>query len=227
MSSIAAHPDDALLGWMLRPTRVVTAGFVLTAAVLLAQTASQLIDFRIFDLRLAVLDSDHHGSVFGVASILAEVFAGGAIGLRAISTRRPAWLLVATLVGAIAVPRALMRYIPAFGRHDVPILIAPVALVFALLCVLTLRDPRRVRFAVWAALVLLACSFGLHMVGPQADAVGTTYLEAHAWSYQVTGMLKHGGELAGWMLLATGMVAGSLALRIGRKPRRHLFAAVL
>ena len=57
-----------------------------------------------------------------------------------------------------------------------------------------------------ASLVLLACSFALHAVGPQADAAGNTaYLAEHTWAYQLTGMLKHGAELAGWMLLATGM----------------------
>ena len=66
-------------------TVVMTAGILLTAAVLFAQTASQLIDFRFFDLRLRVLDSDHHASVFGALSILAEAVAAAAIGLRAVS----------------------------------------------------------------------------------------------------------------------------------------------
>ena len=63
----------------------MTAGLLLTAAVVFAQTASQWIDFHFFDLRLRVLDSDHHGSVFGALSILAEAVAAAAIGLRAVS----------------------------------------------------------------------------------------------------------------------------------------------
>ena len=46
-------------------TQVITVGLALTAVVVFAQTASQWIDYRFFDLRLTVLDSDHHGSVFG------------------------------------------------------------------------------------------------------------------------------------------------------------------
>ena len=102
----------------------------MTAAVVSAQTASQLIDFRLLDLRLGVLDSDHHASVFGAISILAQAVAAAAIGLRAISMPRPALLLVAALVGAATVPRALCaRYEPVFERYDVPILVAPLTVV--------------------------------------------------------------------------------------------------
>ena len=144
---------------------------------------------------------------------MAEAVAAAAIGLRAVSTRRRPWLLVAALVGVLTIPRALMRYEAVFARYDVPILVVPLTVVFVVLCALTFRDARRVRFMVWGSLVLLACSFALHAVGPQADADGsaTTYVITHTWAYQATGMLKHGAELAGWMLLATAIAAGSLA----------------
>jgi hypothetical protein len=210
---IVAHTRDAPR-WAPRSTQVIKVGLVLTAVAVLAQTASQLIDFRLFDLRAGALDSDHHGSIFGAVSILAQVGAAAAIGLRALSTRRVAWLIVAALVGVLAIPRSLMRYVPGFERYDVPILLAPLTGVFVVVCALTLRDPRRVRFIVWGSLVLLGCSFALHAVGPQADASGFTssaaaYLAEHTWAYQLTGMLKHSAELAGWMLLATGMIAGA------------------
>ena len=202
-------------------TQVLAVGLLLTAAVVLAQMASQWIDFHFFDLRLRALDSGHHLSVFGAASILAQAVAAATIGLRAVSMRRPGWLLVGVPVGVLIIPRALMRYEPVFARYDVPILVVPLTVIFVVLCALTFRDARRVRFMVWGSLVLLACSFALHGVGPQADADGraTTYLITHTWAYQATGMLKHGAELAGWMLLATGIAAGSLASR-GRRPAR-------
>ena len=87
-----------------------------------------------------MLDSDHHASVFGAMSILAQAVAAAAIGLRAVSTRRLALLLVAALVGVLTVPRALMRYVPAFERYDVPILVAPFTVAFVVLCALTFRD---------------------------------------------------------------------------------------
>ena len=53
--------------------------------------------------------------------------------------RRPAGLLVAALVGALTVPRALMRYEPAFKRYDVPIPAGPFAIVSAVVCAATFR----------------------------------------------------------------------------------------
>ena len=200
---------------MSRSTRVLTAGLFLTATLVFAQTASQWIDFHFFDLRLRALDSGHHLSVFGAASILAQAGAAAAIALRARSKPRLAWLLMAAPVGVLIIPRALMRYEAVFARYDVPILVVPLTLVFVVLCALTFSDARRVRFMVWGSLVLLACSFALHAVGPQAGADGTatTYLTTHTWAYQATGMLKHGAELAGWMLLGTGIAGGGVAVQ--------------
>lgn len=199
---------------MPRATEVMTAGLRLTAAVVFAQAASQLIDFHFFHLRLRLLDSDHHASVFGAISILAEAVAASVIGVRAVSARRPTGLLVAALVGVLTLPRALMRYEAAFERYDVPILVVPLTVVFVVLCVSTLRDERPVRLMVWGSLVLLACSFALHAVGPQAGADGSQVsMATGTWAYQLIGMLKHGAELAGWMLLATGMAAASLPPR--------------
>jgi hypothetical protein len=223
VSWIAAHTRDGL-EWRSRSGQVMAAGLLLTATVVFAQMASQWIDFRLFNLRLRVLDSDHHASVFGAMSIVAQAVAAAAIGLRAVSTRRPAFLPVAALVGVLTVPRALMRYEPVFERYDVPILVAPFTVVFVVLCALALRDARRVRFMVWGSLVLLAASFALHAVGPQADSGGgRSYPATHAWAYQVTGMFKHGAELAGWMLLTTGIAAGGLASQGGRHAHRHLY----
>jgi hypothetical protein len=204
---LAADIRDAL---RLIPssTQVATAGLFLTIVVVIAQTAGQLIDYHFFHLKLRMLDSDHHASVFGALSIFAEAGAAITIGLRAVSGRRLPWLLAAAVVGMLTLPRALMRYEAVFERYDVAFLMAPLAVVFVVMCALTFRDPRGVRFLVWGSLVLLACSFALHAFGPQADAAGrTAYLGTYAWVYQGTGMLKHGLELAGWMLLATGMIA--------------------
>lgn len=204
-------PSDTA-GWRSRSTRVIAAGLLLAAAVVFAQTASQWIDFHFFDLRLRFLDSDHHKSVFGAMSILAQAGAALAIGGRAVSTRRLPWLFVAAVVGVLTIPRALMRYEATFARDDVPILVAPLAIVFVAMCVLTFRDARPARFVVWGSLVLLAFSFALHAVGPQAEvAPSQMYLATHTWAYQITGMVRHGAELAGWILLSTGIAAGCLS----------------
>ena len=189
-------------------TTVITAGLLLTAALVSAQTASQLIDFHFFDLGVRMLDSDHHGSVFGVISILAQAAAAAAIGVRAASRRKRDGLVAAALVGVLIVPRALEGRVSAFKQYDVPIVIVPLAIVFVVAFALTLRDARKVRSIVWASLVLLVFSFALHAVGPQADGITRPNVVDYTWAYQLTGMVKHGAELAGWMLLATGMTAG-------------------
>ena len=186
---------------------VLTVGLLITAATVLAQTVSQWIDFRDYYLNIAVLDSNRHGSIFGALSILAQAVAAVAIGLHAASARRIAGLFVAALVGVLVVPRAFLAYVPSFQRYDVPILMAPLTFALVVLCVSTFRDGMLVRLMVWASLALLACSFVLHAVGPQADDVTRQWTAAYTWSFQLTGMLKHGAELAGWMLLATGMAA--------------------
>ena len=45
----------------------------------------------------------------------------------------------------------------------------------------------------------------LHKVGLAADA---STASDYTWPYQITSMVKHGAELAGWMLLATAIAAG-------------------
>ncbi len=155
-----------------------------------------------------MLDSGHHRSVFGVISILAEAAAAVAIGMRAVSRRSLGGILAAVLVGVLTIPRALESHVRAFQRYDVPILVVPLTIVFIVVYALTLRDEPRPRFIIWVSLGLLGCSFALHAIGPQADAVNGPHIADYTWSYQLTGMLKHGAELAGWMLLATGMIAG-------------------
>ena len=150
---VAARTVGAL-GSIPRSTQIMTAGLLLTAAVVFAQAVSQWIDFHYFAMRLRALDSDHHGSLFGSLSLLAEAVAAAAIGLRAIDGRR--WLACRRpRVGVLVVPRRSCVYEPVFARYDVLILVAPLTVIFVALCALTFRDTTRVRFMVWGALVLL------------------------------------------------------------------------
>lgn len=201
------------------PAGAITAGLILTAAAIVAQAASQWIDFRLLHLQLRLLDSDHHASVFGAASIIAQAVAAAALWSRAARTKSRAGLLAATLLGTLTVARALMRYEPLFEHYDVPLSVAPLAVVFVVVCRMTFDDPTPARAVVWASLALLVCSFALHQVGPQADAVRHAVDLTQTWAYQATGMVKHGAELAGWMLLATGLAAGGLATPPRRSAR--------
>lgn len=173
----------------------------------LAQVGCQWIDFAFFHLGARIFDSDHHKSLFGAASLLAQAGAAAAIVLRAAgpSHRRAGGMVAGALVAVLVVVRTFVNY-------DVEILLPPVTALFALICWLASRDPRIVQMTVFASLVLLACSLALHTVGPAADTGGRAIEDT--WTYQLLAMLKHSAELAGWILLATGMLAGSFAARV-------------
>ena len=63
---------------------------------------------------------------------------------------------------------------------------------------LTWRDSGAARAVVWAGLILMVTSLLLHKVGLAADS---STASDYTWAYQITGMVKHGAELAGWMLI--------------------------
>ena len=196
----------------LTPTtvrRVIWIGVLITLATVIAQTASQAIDFGVFDLRLRVLDSNHHRSIFGAASLLAVAAAVAAITARSVwATRRAGWLLLAALVGVLLI----LRIINAYNALALLPLVAVIAL---LLWRLTSNDPACARAIVWGALLLLGFSFGMHAVVPKIDSLSSA---GNTWTFQIESMLKHSAELAGWMLLATGVTAAS---RQGLQPERR------
>jgi hypothetical protein len=172
---------------------------VATVVMVALLAATQAIDFGFFNLRLAWLNTDTHFSVFGIASLLAQLAAAAAGSLRGARAQphRWAWLTLAVILAGLVVIRTLTHY-------SASVLGPPLACVFGLLCWLTWRDPRASRALVWAGLVLLMTSLLLHEVGATADATPS----GDTWGYEVLAIIKHGAELGGWMLAATGVVAG-------------------
>src|ERR1700759_35185 len=71
--------------------RVIIAGVLVSAAVFALLAGGQLIDYGVLNLRIRVLNTDTHRSVFGVASLLAEVAAAAAITWRANTAERRRW----------------------------------------------------------------------------------------------------------------------------------------
>jgi len=181
----------------------VPAGLVLTLCVVVAQVTTQLIDFGVYDLRIAALDSNKHTSVFGLASLVAQGAVAAAAALRAgTPPHRRAWTVLALLVAALLVVRIVFPFSTA------PLL-PFVAVVFIVLWRLAIDEPRAPARAIRLGLGLLVFSFVVHVVGPHLmSALGYA---GDTWEYQVKGILKHGGELAGWMTIATGIAAAALA----------------
>ena len=188
-----------------RMTRVIVTGVFVTVAVAALQAASQVIDFSAFNLRIWALNADKHYSLFGIASLLAQAALAAAAGWRGVHVEqdRRAWLGL----GAIAAALVIIRGVATFNAAALAV---PLAAVFCLACWLTWRDPVAARTVVWGGLCLLAISLLLHKVGLAADS---STASDYTWAYQITGIVKHGCELAGWMLVTTGIVAGLEAMR--------------
>lgn len=183
--------------------RVIVAGVVATLAVVVLQAASQAIDFQVYDLRLLAFNTDKHYSIFGLVSLLAQAGVGAVSLLRGSRTRQHVWAWY--LLGVIDAGLVIIRGLTTFNAT---VLALPLAVIFVLLFWLTWGDGR-MRLIVWGGLALLIVSLLLHKVGLAADdSLATDF----TWGYQITGMVKHGAELAGWMLVATG-IAGGLAAR--------------
>jgi hypothetical protein len=142
-------------------------------------------------------------------TLAAEIAMACAAALRAFrSEHRGRWLVLAAIAAALVAVRA------AVSGSAVTVA-APVAVVFILVWSLTSSDPERARTIVRVALCLLAFSFVVHLVG--LKIVNSLGYHGDSWPYQVKSLLKHGSELAGWILLATGISASA---RAGlRRPR--------
>lgn len=183
--------------------RVIVLGLLATAVMVALLAATQLVDFGVFDLRIGALDTDTHASVFGAVSLLAQAAAAAAVVWRGSATkqRRAAWLALGAVVGGLVLVRIFVTY-----RAET--VAAPLACMVCLLCWLTWREHCAARTVVWVALALMMTSLLLHEVGLDADVLNYS---DQSWAYQLTAVAKHGSELAGWMLLATALVAGARA----------------
>ena len=185
---------------------VIVAGLLAAIVMVASLVVTQVVDFRFFDLQIRVFNADKHDSLFGIVSLLAQV-AVAVVSLRRarVEPRRRAWRTLGALVGVLVVIRGLLVF-------NAALLAVPLACIFGLLCWLTWRDPGAARGVVWAGLILMGTSLVLHQVGLASDAGAAN---ESTWAYQIISIIKHGAELAGWTLLATGIVAGVE----GRTPR--------
>jgi hypothetical protein len=188
---------------------MIVLGVSLALAAAFAQIVTQVIDVAVFDLRIAALDSDSHRSVFGVLSLGAQAGAGVAVGVRCLSRPgRAAWLVLEALI-------ALLLFVRAFLSDQPAAFALPVGVAFVLFWWLTKTDYHRARTVVRVGLFVLAFSFVVHIVAPGiVNHLGYGY---GSWPYELKGILKHSTELAGWILVSTGVLAGSPAHRAGQR----------
>lgn len=202
-SAAAVRSVSRLLSPATRdPKRVLRSGLLIAFTSVALLAVAQAVDFGAFNLDISWLDADHRLSVFAIASLLAQAAtAAASIGRGYVAAqRRTAWFALGALVGALVVIRGLTMF-------NASVLAVPLLCVFVLLSLLTWSN-KTSRTTVWAALLLLAVSLLLHKVGLDADSSPAS---DYTWAYQLVGIVKHGTELAGWTLTATGIAAGTAA----------------
>jgi hypothetical protein len=68
-----------------------------------------------------------------------------------------------------------------------------------------------------AGLLLLAFSFFLHVFGPRL-LLDLGLSDSTGWAYQVKAVVKHATEVAGWFMVALGLLGPGLRERF-RKPK--------
>jgi hypothetical protein len=172
--------------------------FAAWAAVALAgaATVAQILDYEVFDLRIRALNSNTHASVFGGVSLLATAAALAAAVALAVRARD---LEQVALVGVLLAILALR-----VGQPTHVVLVGlPVA---ATALVILWRQFRASRS--WLLLVgcsLLGFSFVIHAM--EIGALSSVAAAHDSWTYQLEGVMKHDAELAGWILVAAGLVS--------------------
>ena len=176
----------------------LSRGVKLAVAVALAASVTQLLDLAVLDARW--LDMNTHASVFGAISLLALAWAVVvAVLLAASATNRGraavalpvllAVLLALRLVHPVnviffALPCAAATFVLLWGKYDV--------------------DDSDARRLIRAGCVVLVGSYLVHAGGVLLSASG---YGRHTWPSEARLLVSHSGELAGWVLVATGLAA--------------------
>jgi hypothetical protein len=193
-----------------RPTqtdRLRAAGIATIVVLVLAGAAAQFLNYGL-DLRVEVLDASGDGGAFGLVGQLAA--ASAALAAWSVLSRVRGWdvatAVLPLLLTFLAVDKALRLHddISRWRLYYAPLLLATfIALVMAARR-LPAPSPRLMRHA----LLMLSVAFLIHLTAkPVLHRLGVVQ---DSWTSQITGMAKHGAEVAGWLLV-------TLALTLGRR----------
>ena len=182
---------------------------VATAAVAIAATTAQLIDFAVYDQRLQALDMMTHNSIFGVVSLTALGVAAAAALVSAFrhGQRRAELLCLAGLLGVLLALRI------AQPAHV--LLLALPASTAALVLLWRAAPAGVARTVVRDGCIVLVAAFVVHGIG--AWIVAELGLGPMTWGYQLKAVVKHSGELAGWLLVASALTLLALERTPGRR----------
>jgi hypothetical protein len=206
--------------------RFTKLGVLVTIVVVLAGSAAQLINYGFFDQKIPALDSASDGGVFGAIGDIALATAAVSAWILAARARpaRPLAATLAVLLTFLATDKVarLHDHIPHWLAFYLPVLVA------SFLCLAAVArglsggpqfrvdrgaGPAAVDRLISVGLLLLAFAFLLHLLGVHLLLI--LGFSDTGLAYQIKAVVKHGAEVAGWLLIALGL------FRLGLPRRRH------
>jgi hypothetical protein len=204
---------------------IVAAGVLLTVAAVAVQTALYLADVYVLDRRVGTFDVDGEGGLSAwAASVTTFSTALLALLLALVQSARRVHLFVLAAAAAflsfdevvIVHERIGLKVTEALDLSNTylriawPIVYLPLlATVAAILFQLARANTDPVRSLLGIGLALLACAVGLEIGGLALDLIPT--LTETSWLYTMEIALEEGAELAGWILITTGVAVLLLA----------------
>ena len=209
--------------------RVLTVGLALAVTAVSLQTLAHLLNAA-FDGGRG-LDANAEQNAMTWASSSATFAAAFLAGLCAVllDERRRAWVLLASIIAffslddAILLHERLAQWVLALFGQDTswdsllwPALYLPLAgIVVVLLLSVTRTAPGRARRFLLVGLALLLTAVAAEALSAPVSTPET----AGGWAHTLEGAYEEGAELAGWILIATGLTVSTLS-EPGRLPGR-------
>jgi hypothetical protein len=208
--------------------RFTKLGVLVTIFVVLPGSAAQLINYGFFHQEVPALDPGSDAGVFGAIDDIALAAAAVSAWVLAARVRpaRPVAATLAMLLTFLATDKVvrLHDHIPHWLAFYLPVLAASFLCLMAVARGSSGRPQFRVDHGAGRAavdrligvgLLLLAFSFLLHLLGVRLLVVlGVS--DTTGLAYEIKAVVKHGTEVAGWLLIAIGLLR--LNLSRGRHP---------
>ena len=191
---------------------VLLAGVSLALVAAVAQSTAQLVDYWAFDLRYPALNGNSSAWAFSWlgALLMVTTIVAFVVLARSDVHRRACYALAGAFTFLLVDNIANIHERSPYGKlYLLPFL----GTVFALVWRVSADSDLAVRRVLRLGLGALALSLAVHLAGPKILAWAGW--PEHSWEYQVKIATKECSELAGWVLICAGAVAGARTVRRG------------
>ena len=183
---------------------ISSRGIRVAVGFAVAASATQLLDFAVIHARW--LDMNTHASVFGAISLLALALSGllAALLARSETSRSRASVLLPVLLAVLLGLRLV---------HPVHVVFFALPCAAATLVLLWEHDGAHRTHALYLIRIgclVLAGSYLAHASGVLVSAAG---YGRHTWPTEARLLIGHTGELAGWVLVASGLASAYESVR--------------